>query len=256
MVIQLKNISYQRQNKVILKNIDWIVQKGEHWALLGLNGSGKTTLLNIINGYIWPTTGEVTVLSKQFGAYPLGELRKLIGWVSTSMQEKLYGNEYTENIVLSGKFASPKLYEDPEQTDIDRALNLMEEFGLSSFIHRRYATLSQGEKQKVLILRALMANPKLLILDEPCTGLDVFAREHLLETVDQLSKQNDAPTLIYVTHHIEEILPVFQKTLMLRRGKIYQAGITADLLTEEQLTEFFEAPLPERATFLRQFVRS
>lgn len=255
MVIQLKSVSYQRKSKTILKDIDWAVQEGEHWALLGLNGSGKTTLLNIINGYIWPTTGEVTVLSKQFGTYPLGELRKIIGWVSTSMQEKLYGDEYTENIVLSGKFASPKLYDDPDQADIDRALTLMEEFGLSSFIHRRYATLSQGEKQKVLILRALMANPKLLILDEPCTGLDVFAREHLLETVEQLSKQKDAPTLIYVTHHIEEILPVFQKMLMLRRGEIFKAGNTADLLTDEQLTEFFEAPLPERAQFLRQFVR-
>lgn len=255
MVIQLKNVSYQRQHQTILKDINWAVHEGEHWALLGLNGSGKTTLLNIINGYIWPTTGEVTVLGKQFGTYPLGELRKIIGWVSLSMQEKLYGDEYTENIVLSGKFASPKLYEDPEQADIDRALALMEEFGLSSFIHRRYATLSQGEKQKVLILRALMAKPKLLILDEPCTGLDVFAREQLLETVDQLSKQKEAPTLIYVTHHIEEILPVFEKTLMLRRGEVFKAGNTAELITEEQLTEFFEAPLPKRAMFVKQFIR-
>lgn len=255
MVIQLKDVSYRRQKNIILNAINWTVREGEHWALLGLNGSGKTTLLNIINGYIWPTTGEVSVLGKKFGAYPLGELRKIIGWVSTSMQEKLYGNEYTENIVLSGKFASPKLYDDPDQADIDRALALMEEFGLSHFIHRQYATLSQGEKQKILILRALMANPKLLILDEPCTGLDMFAREQLLETVDQLSKQNDAPTLIYVTHHIEEILPVFKKTLMLRRGEVFQAGDTADLLTEERLTEFFEAPLPERVTQLRQFVR-
>ncbi len=254
MVIEIKNVNYQRKNKKILKNINWSVQSGEHWALLGLNGSGKTTLLNIINGYIWPTTGEVTVLGKQFGTYPLGELRKIIGWVSTSMQDKLYGDEYTENIVLSGLFASPRLYEDPEQADVDRALTLMEEFGLSSFIHRRYATLSQGEKQKILILRALMANPKLLILDEPCTGLDVFAREQLLETVEQLSKQEDAPTLIYVTHHIEEILPLFKNTLMIRRGEIFKSGATNKLLTEEGLTEFFEAPLPERAMFLRQFV--
>lgn len=255
MVIQLKNVSYQRQKKTILKNINWTVNEGEHWALLGLNGSGKTTLLNIINGYIWPTAGEVSVLGKQFGTYPLGELRKIIGWVSSSMQEKLYGDEYTENIVLSGKFASPKLYDDPEKEDIDRALAFMKEFGLGNFIHRRYATLSQGEKQKVLILRALMANPKLLILDEPCTGLDVFAREHLLETVEQLSKQPHAPTLIYVTHHIEEILPVFKKTLMLRRGEVFKAGDTSDLLTEEQLADFFEAPLPERAVFLHQFIR-
>ena len=256
MVIQLKNVSYQRQKKTILKNINWTVNEGEHWALLGLNGSGKTTLLNIINGYIWPTSGEVTVLGKQFGSYPLGELRKIIGWVSTSMQEKLYGDEYAENIVLTGKFASPKLYDDPEQADIDRALQLMEQFGMRDFIHRRYETLSQGEKQKILILRALMASPKLLILDEPCTGLDIFAREQLLETIEQLSRQKDAPTLIYVTHHIEEILPVFEKTLMLRRGEVFKSGNTKDLLTKEQLAEFFEAPLPKRAEFLWQSIPS
>lgn len=254
MVIELKNVSWKRQNKLILNDINWSVPEGEHWVLLGLNGSGKTTLLKMINGYIWPTTGEICVLGKQFGKYPLGELRKIIGWVSTAMQEKLYGEEYTENIVLSGKFASPKLYDNPEQEDINRALSLMEEYGLSNFIRRPYASLSQGERQKVLIVRALMASPKLLILDEPCTGLDVFAREQLLETVEQLGKQKDGPTLIYVTHHIEEILPIFQKTLMLRRGEVYKTGNTEELITESQLSDFFEKPLPKRASYLSELL--
>ena len=247
MVFSIENVSWKRDGQFILKNITWSVSRGEHWAVLGLNGSGKTSLLHMLNGYIWPTTGTITVFGKRFGTFPLGELRKSIGWVSPAMLEQLHDYEYTENIVLSGKFASTKLYEDPAKEDVNKAIALMEQFGLGSFIHRRFATLSQGEKQKVLILRALMASPKLLILDEPCTGLDVFAREQVLETVEQLGSQTDSLTLLYVTHHLEEISPVFQKTLMLRRGEVFQAGPTKQLLTEETLRAFFEAPLPKRA---------
>lgn len=248
MIIQMNNVSWVRNGKKILDNINWSVPDREHWALIGLNGSGKTSLLQMINGYIWPTSGNISVLGKQFGTYPLGELRKIIGWVSSAMQAKLHEEEYAENIVLTGAYASPRLYVDPSKLEIKRALELMEAFDLSPFINRRYATLSQGEKQKVLIVRALMASPRLLILDEPCTGLDMFAREQLLETIEKLSEQRDAPTLIYVTHHIEEILPLFRKTLMLRRGKIFKSGETEQSLTTSSLQDFFEAPLPKRAT--------
>lgn len=247
MIIDLNGVSWVRNGKKILDNIHWSVADGEHWAIIGLNGSGKTSLLQMINGYIWPTNGSISVLGKQFGTYPLGELRKIVGWVSSAMQEKLHEEEYAENIVLTGAYASPRLYVDPSKEEIERALRLMETFDLHSFINRRYATLSQGEKQKVLIVRALMASPQLLILDEPCTGLDLFAREQLLETIEKLSEEPDAPTLIYVTHHIEEILPIFQKTLMLRRGKVFNAGATNELLTPSNLQDFFEAPLPKRA---------
>jgi len=253
MVIEMKNVSWKRNGKSILKNINWHVEKDEHWALFGLNGSGKTTILHMINGYIWPTTGEISVLGKRFGSYPVGELRKSIGWVSTAMQERLHEDEYAENIILSGKFASTRLYDQPEHEDIDKALALMEEFGLCDFIHRPYRTLSQGEKQKVLLLRALIASPKLLILDEPCTGLDIFARTKLLDTIEQIANRKDAPTLIYVTHHFEEILPIFGHTLLLRRGEVFQAGETYKLLTEEKLTEFFESPLPKRKGFFPAF---
>ncbi|MDW7651374.1 MAG: ABC transporter ATP-binding protein [Bacillota bacterium] len=243
MVIKMENVMCIRDNNVILKNINWEVRQNEHWAIVGLNGSGKTTLLNIINGYIFPSKGDVTVLGKQFGRYDLRELRKSIGWVSTSLQERLYTNDTSEKIVLSGKFASIGLYDQPTQEDIKKAHSLLEQLGCASLIKRSYKTLSQGEKQKVLIARALINSPKLLILDEPCTGLDMFAREQLLKTIEQLPVQKDAPTILYVTHRIEEILPVFTHTLLLRRGEIYAQGKTDDVLNKANLAGFFETPI-------------
>jgi len=242
-IIDVKNVSWVREESIILQDVSWQVQPGEHWCIVGLNGSGKTTLLNMINGYIWPTTGQVSVLGHKFGEFDLRELRKSIGWVSSSLQQRLYGSETALNIVLSGKFATIGLYDDFLQEDLAKAHSLLELLGCKKLTHRRYDTFSQGERQRVLIARALMASPKLLILDEPCTGLDVFARELLLSMVDNITRQPDAPTLLFVTHHIEEIMPVFKKTLLIKDGTIFKAGDTLDLLNTKLLSDFFEAPL-------------
>ncbi|OEH84184.1 molybdenum ABC transporter ATP-binding protein [Desulfuribacillus stibiiarsenatis] len=243
MMIKMEHVNWIREKKYLLKDINWEVKDGEHWAIVGLNGSGKTTLLNMVNGYIWPTKGQVSVLGQLFGTVDLRVLRKSIGWVSTSLQEKLYKSETSLEIVLSGKYASIGLFDIPEEEDIVKANQLINELGCSHLALRSYQTLSQGERQRILIARALMSSPKLLILDEPCTGLDVFAREHLLSTIDQLAKKEDAPTLLYVTHHVEEILPVFSHTLLLREGEIYQAGKSRDVLATESMTEFFNVPV-------------
>ncbi|MBB6214507.1 iron complex transport system ATP-binding protein [Anaerosolibacter carboniphilus] len=243
MVIEAKQVSVIRDSKYILKEVNWSVKAGEHWAILGLNGSGKTTLLNMINGYLFPSTGELQVLGKIFGKYDLRELRKSIGWVSTALQERLYGTESVEDIVLSGKFATIGLYEHPSQEDRDFAKSLLDRLASGHLSNRTYQSLSQGEKQRVLIARALMSSPRLLILDEPCTGLDIFAKEQLLSTIEKLSYEQDAPTLIYVTHRTEEILPTFSHTLLLRRGQVHSSGKTAFVLTKENLCDFFEAPV-------------
>lgn len=243
MILQIKDVSWRREQTYILKNINWSINRGEHWSLLGLNGSGKTTLLNIINGYIWPTEGEVEVLGKKFGSFDLRELRKSIGWVSSSLQEKLYRNETAEEIVISGKYATIGLYDQPQEQDYERARQQLQLLGCEKLLKRTYSTLSQGEKQKVLIGRALMSDPKLLILDEPCAGLDVFSREHLLKTIGNLATEPSAPTLVYVTHHIEEIMPVFNKALLLRRGEIHSVGDAKEMLTNENLSDFFENPV-------------
>lgn len=246
MIIDIKDVSWKRDNKTILNGMTWQVRPGEHWSLLGLNGSGKTTLLNLVNGYMWPTTGEVSVLGERFGEVDLRELRKKIGWVSTSLQQKLYGHQTAEHIVLSGKFATIGLYDRTDEQDRGKALELMTFLGCETLLDRTYDTLSQGERQKVLIARALMAEPKLLILDEPCTGLDIFSREQLLQMIERITEQPDGPTLIYVTHHIEEIVPCFTHTLLIKKGEIYNSGATADLLTSATLSSFFGAPIEVR----------
>ncbi|MFD0698284.1 ABC transporter ATP-binding protein [Paenibacillus sp. GCM10027628] len=242
-VIRIQQVSYRRGENELLKDIDWQVKKGEHWAILGLNGSGKTTLLNVINGYIWPTSGKVSVLGHPFGSVDLRDLRKEIGWVSTSLQEKLYMNDKAEYIVVSGKFATIGLYENPSDADWALADSLMQQLSCSHLKGRAFQTCSQGEKQKLLIARSLMASPKLLILDEPCTGLDLFSRERLLEAIELLAQDANAPTLLYVTHHTEEILPIFRHALLMRRGEMFLRGKLRDVLTSEQLTHFFEKPV-------------
>ncbi|WP_199616207.1 ABC transporter ATP-binding protein [Paenibacillus alkalitolerans] len=242
-VINLEQVSYRRGESELLKQINWTVRKGEHWAILGLNGSGKTTLLNIVNGYIWPSSGSVSVFGQAFGTMDLRELRTMIGWVSLSLQEKLYMNDNAEKIVVSGKYATIGLYEKPSDSDWMLAASWMKQLGCLHLMGRTYQSCSQGEKQKLLIARALMASPRLLILDEPCNGLDLFSREQLLESVETLAKSHNAPTLIYVTHHTEEILPIFRHTLLLRRGEVFTRGEVQSMLTKDRLTDFFEVPV-------------
>jgi iron complex transport system ATP-binding protein len=235
----MKNVFLQRDDFYLLRNINWNINLGEHWSIIGLNGSGKTSLLRIISGYTFPSKGEVSVLGKKFGAFDLRELRKSIGWVSSSLLEVLYQNETSEEIIISGKHASIGLYEAPKKEDIIRARELLDQFGCKALSKRRYFTLSQGEKQKIILARALMNSPKLLILDEPCTGLDIFARESFLSLIETIGSSDDSPSLLYVSHHIEEILPLFGNTLLLKEGRIHSSGKTENILTGKNLTDFY-----------------
>lgn len=242
-VIELEEIDYIRERKALLQQIDWQVKQGEHWALLGLNGAGKTLLLQIITGNLWPSKGKVTVLGERFGETSLPELRKRIGWVSSALQVRLPMNERAEKIVLSGKFASIGVYQKYDDTDLLRAHALLSSLGSGHLIGKTYAQLSQGEKQIVIIARALMAKPELLILDEPCTGLDLFAREELLQNIQQSSLEKDAPTILFVTHHTEEIMPFISHVCLLREGKIFKQGKREVVLEESTLQGFYQRPI-------------
>ena len=158
-------------------------KNGEHWSILGLNGSGKTTLLNIITGYLWPTTGSVKVLGKVFGETSIPELRKQIGFVSSSLQRELH-NDTVLSIILSGKFASIGLYHNVTQADIEKASYILKLMDCKHLQERYFDQLSQGEQQRVLIGRALMASPKILILDEPATGLDIIQKENFYKLLN------------------------------------------------------------------------
>ncbi|GAA3409617.1 ABC transporter ATP-binding protein [Paenibacillus hodogayensis] len=255
LVVDVNGVTWNRDGKTLLHGIDWQVNSGEHWAILGLNGSGKTTLLNMITGYIWPTEGHVSVLGHRYGTVDLRELRKSIGWVSSSLQERLHMNDKTQDVVLSGKHATIGLYDKADAGDADRVAQLMKQLGVTHLYNRHYHSCSQGEKQKVLIARALMASPKLLILDEPCNGLDVFSREQLLASIQELVASPDAPNLIYVTHHIEEIIPAFTKALLIRAGQVYRSGPTQEVLTGAYLSEFFQSPVEVEWRYDRAWLR-
>lgn len=240
MVIHLKDIGLIRQGKWILDQINWQVKQGEHWVVLGLNGAGKTALLHMLSAYHFPAKGSIEVLGRKFGQDVLGEeLRQEIGLVSQTIKSRFYDADSAYQIVLSGGFASIGLYQTPTDEMRERAQQLLKDLGCFHYANRAYYTLSQGEKQRVMIARALMGQPKLLILDEPTNGLDFLAKETLLDAVEQISLRPDAPTILYVTHHVDEILPIFDKVLMLKEGKVYRSGNKRELLTEPILSSFF-----------------
>lgn len=245
-VITFKDVSWRRKKQEILSDINWEVKKNEHWCILGLNGSGKTSLLNIITGYNFPTTGEVSVLGNQFGKTNLPELRKRIGYVSSSLEKfaHILERETVEEVVVSGKFASFGLYEEVSIEDWEKAELLLSTLRLGYLGGKTFNTLSQGERRRVLIARALMSDPQILILDEPCTGLDVFSREEVLNLMNEIN-QKDCH-LLYVTHHIEEIAEVISHVLLIRDGKIVAMGPKKEVLTEELLSETYKMPVKIR----------
>ncbi|EGY1137789.1 ABC transporter ATP-binding protein [Listeria monocytogenes] len=238
-----ENVYLKRDNKTILSDINWVVNEKENWAILGLNGSGKTTLLQLLNGYLWPSSGRLQVLGHIFGQTSLPELRKSIGWVSNALDHQLKDYELSEQIVLSGKFASIGIYATVTADELALAKKWLIDCGGISLIGKPYKILSQGERQIVLIARALMASPKLLILDEPCNGLDLFAKERLLERIKKIAELPESPTMLFVTHHTEEILPCFDNIILLRDGEITHHGKTENLLTEEVLQDFYQKPV-------------
>ena len=245
--LDLRDVSYVGDGgKKIVRSINWTVQPGEHWAILGPNGSGKTTLLRLACGYIWPNAGgEIyrrgTLLTN------LRELRKSIGWVTSTLAAEIPEREKVIRTVVSGKFAQIGPLEgfggDPTRADYRLAERLLEQMGCAYVRDQDFGTLSQGEQQKVLIARALMTKPYLVVLDEPCAGMDPGARENFLTTLRKVGAQKKIPSLIYVTHHVEEILPLFQKTLVLREGKVLYAGRTDRALRPGVLEELYGAPL-------------
>ncbi|WP_207577978.1 ABC transporter ATP-binding protein [Listeria seeligeri] len=242
-MFEFEHVSLKRENKTILSDINWVVNDKENWAILGLNGSGKTTLLQLLNGYLWPSSGKLQVLGHVFGQTSLPELRKSIGWVSNALDQQLKEYDLSEQIVLGGKFASIGMYSKVSDAEIAAAKQLLTDCGGASLIGKAYKVLSQGERQVVLIARALMAQPKLLILDEPCNGLDLFAKERLLERIKQIAERTGSPTMLFVTHHTEEILPCFDNIILLRDGEITHRGKTEKLLTEPVLQAFYQKPV-------------
>jgi iron complex transport system ATP-binding protein len=237
-VIQLSKVSYIRDERVILDDVDWTVDDGEHWIVFGPNGSGKTTLLRMINGYIWPTTGTVEVLGERFGDTDIPALRKSIGWVSRSLENLIHDDDPVIEIVKAGSFAGTVLWQDVDSQVEERARSFIDQLGITANLEQSYGSLSQGEQTKVLIARALMLDPRLLVLDEPCEGLDIASREEFLKDLPRLAAI-DGLTVIMVTHHVEEIRLPFFKILVLKAGTVFARGSIETVITSEILSELF-----------------
>ncbi|MCZ2257787.1 ABC transporter ATP-binding protein [Sporosarcina sp. G11-34] len=242
-IVSLKNVSFTRDGREILRHINWSIQKNEQWGILGLNGSGKTSLLNIVSGYQFPSSGEVSVLGNLFGKTNLPELRKKIGFVSNSLDRfsQYFNNEMMEKVVVSGKFASFGLYEQVAKEDWEKANSLLERLRLTYLKGKRYQLLSEGEKRRVLIARSLMSDPELLILDEPCSGLDLLSREQFLQSINEIMK-NECH-IVYVTHHIEEFVEGISHVLLLKDGEIIAAGPKKDVVRDDLLSETYQVPV-------------
>src|SRR5436190_16351183 len=222
-VLRVSSLGIIRDRTQILHDVTWRVERGQHWVILGANGSGKTSLLSALTGYLSPTSGEISVLGETFGESDWRELRKHIGLVSSSVRQMMADHEPALITVVSGKYAMIDYWGRVRTADRLAAARILRDVEAEHLADRRWEVLSQGERQRILIGRALMAKPRLLILDEPCAGLDPVAREHFLAFLQRLGTQRGAPALIFVTHHVEEIMPAFTHALLLREGRIVTA---------------------------------
>jgi iron complex transport system ATP-binding protein len=239
----LEDVSFVRQQRLILTGINWEIRPGSHWVVLGANGSGKTTLLQLLAGYLWPTSGRIRVLGETFGHTDLRELRKKIGWVGSFLQTHIPPAQLPLDLIVSGKYASLGNFTVPTPEDYRQARELAERFNCEQLLKSPYGVLSQGEKQRLLIARALIPQPQLMILDEPCAGLDLVARERLLASLESLGRASQAPTMIFVTHHLEEIMPVWTHVLILKHGKCLAQGQKAAILNSRALSAAFDIPI-------------
>jgi iron complex transport system ATP-binding protein len=240
-ILNVSNLRIQRDRTLILNDLSWEIERGQHWTILGANGSGKTSLLSALSGYLSFTSGEIEVLGEKFGETDWRELRKKIGLVSSSIRQMMAEHEPALLTVLSGKEAMIDVWGEGSRSDRAQARKILQQVECEYLADRLWQVLSQGERQRVLIGRALMARPKLLILDEPCAGLDPVARENLLQFLQRLGSRKNSPTLVLVTHHIEEIMPIFSHALVLKSGNAIARGEKNSVVTSSILSRAFDA---------------
>jgi len=240
-LLAVSSLHVLRDATTILRDVSWQVRRGEHWVILGPNGCGKTSLLRTLTGYLSPSSGAISVFGQVYGETDWRDLRLRIGLVSSSLQSSIPAAEPAIETVISGKFAQLNLWAKTTRPDRAQALRLLRQMGAAPLAEREWQYLSQGERQRVLIARALMARPKLLILDEPCAGFDPLTREHFLGFINRLARRRGSPPLGLVTHHVEEITPAFTHALLLRAGQVVAAGPRATTLTSRALSQTFGA---------------
>ena len=253
-VVDLRGISVIRSGNLLLENVDWRVETGQRWVLLGPNGSGKTTLMSVASTYLWPSRGSVSILGDEAGpgathGLPAGstdvrDLRRRIGIVSAALEPRIPGQLTAYEVVLAGATGATAPWWDRHGRKArGRAEEVLELVGCSGVRERRFELLSSGERQRVQIARALMVDPLLLLLDEPAAGLDLGARERLAVLLARLNADSRLAATVVVTHHVEEIAPGTTHALVLRSGRVVASGSVEATLTGPVLSEAFGLPL-------------
>jgi iron complex transport system ATP-binding protein len=246
----------RRGTSSLLSDVDLVIAEGERCIVLGPNGAGKTTLLLLASARMFPTTGDVELLDEVMGAVDLADLKPRIGWASSAMAADLPPGESVADVVMTGAWAvSGRWREQYDDADRQRAERLLVDWGIAHLARRTFGTLSEGERKRAMIARALMSDPELLLLDEPGAGLDLGGREDLVDRLGRLAQDEDAPTLVVVTHHVEEIAPGFTHGLLLRAGRVVAAGPLADVMTDSALGEAFGMPITVQHVDGRWFAR-
>jgi iron complex transport system ATP-binding protein len=243
-VLRLRGVGVRRDGNMLLRNLDWTVHEDERWVVIGPNGAGKTTLLQVAASLLFPTEGEAEILGERLGQVDVFELRPRIGFSSAAVAEKVPPGEKVIDLVLTASYAVlGRWQEEYESSDVTRAVEMLDALGCAHLIRRRFGTLSEGERKRVQIARALMPDPEVLLLDEPAAGLDLGGREDLVRRLGMLARDPNAPTSVLVTHHVEEVPDGFTHAMLLRRGSVVAAGPLAEVFTERNLSKCFGVPL-------------
>jgi iron complex transport system ATP-binding protein len=243
-VLRLAGVGVRRGGSMLIRDITWTVHANERWVVIGPNGAGKTTLLQVAAAQLFPTAGSAAILGERLGSCDVFELRPRIGLASAALADSVPPDEKVIDLVLTAAYGVVGRWkEEYDSTDVTRAVELLDALGCAHLIRRRFATLSEGERKRVQIARALMPDPELLFLDEPAAGLDLGGREDLVRRIAALACDGTAPTMVMVTHHVEEVPQGFTHAMLMRRGSVLALGPLEEVFTERNLSKCFGVPL-------------
>ena len=243
-VVELADVSIVRNGSTLLDQVNWVIDESDRWVVIGPNGAGKTTLLQILSANMHPSSGMASILDEVLGAVDVFELRPRIGVTSAALADRIPRSESVGNVIVSAAYAVlGRWHEGYDVEDFRRAASLMQQLRVEHLGKRTFGTLSEGERKRVQIARALMTDPELLLLDEPGAGLDLAGRESLVETLSEIVADEYAPATVLVTHHLEEIPPGMTHAMLLKGGKVVASGPIDGVLTDEHMSEAFDLPL-------------
>lgn len=256
LLIDFRDVTFVRNGRTLVGPVNWQVELDERWVIVGPNGAGKTTLIRMASAQEFPTSGTAFVLGERIGRTDMRDLRAAIGITSSALAQRVPANEKVGDLVVSAGYAIVGRWrEEYDERDYDQALEVLEQVGAMHLIDRTWGTLSDGEKKRVLVARAVMTDPELLIMDEPAAGMDLGGREDLLAYLGELALDPDAPAIVMITHHLEEIPFGFTHAMLIDEGAVVAQGLIEDVMTSENVSKAYHQPIEVTADEGRYFAR-